>query len=251
MALEVEDVAGKDDGGGPDMLASLYCDAAPPPLPYGLALLPLLSLPLLTYGFPSLALFPTFRQRQAEHDLLSLSALSPFPCLPPSTSLLASAASMSPSPVSPLAFRSVTFATASPTRGSLANFGRSSTILHGELYGILVPALLVTSSSSVVPPPIYTDHLNAVTVLNDALPKPPLTHSWSSLPARSLYRWIYSILTSSPNCPTLRHVRAHTSAPYPASLANDLVDCLASSAHSLPIPAPPGSPGRVFDAAYF
>jgi len=87
--------------------------------------------------------------------------------------------------------------------------------------------------------PIYTDHLNAVTVLNNALLKPPLPHSWSSLPARSLYRWIYSILTSSPNHPTLHHIRAHTSAPDPASLANDTADNFASSSHSLLIPPPP------------
>ena len=58
-------------------------------------------------------------------------------------------------------------------------------------------------------PPIYSasDHLNAVTLLNNAL-HPPLPHSWSSVPARSLYRWIFSVLTSSSNHPSLRHIRA-------------------------------------------
>jgi hypothetical protein len=79
---------------------------------------------------------------------------------------------MTPSPVSPLAFRSVTFASASPTTsfcGSLANYGRSASILHGELYGILVAALFATTSPSNTPLPIYSDHLNAVSILNDAL----------------------------------------------------------------------------------
>ena len=54
------------------------------------------------------------------------------------------------SPISPLVFRSVTFASASPTisfSGSLDHFGRSASILHGELYGILLSALFSTSSS--------------------------------------------------------------------------------------------------------
>ncbi|KAI0278256.1 hypothetical protein BGY98DRAFT_974617, partial [Russula aff. rugulosa BPL654] len=72
----------------------------------------------------------------------------------------------------------------------------------------------------------------------DAFLNPPLPHSWSTLPARSLYRWIYSILTSSSIRPDLLHIRAHTSATDPASLANALVDRLASSSHSLPIPPP-------------
>src|SRR5258708_6655462 len=76
---------------------------------------------------------------------------------------------------------------------------------HGELYGILAAALFATSSSSPSPLPIYSDHLNAVTLLNDALHHPPLPHSWSSLPARSLYRWIFSVLTSSPNRPSLSY----------------------------------------------
>jgi hypothetical protein len=198
----------------------------------------------LTYGFPSLALPPLTRQRQAEHDLLSLSSLSTLPSLSPSPPLVASDASMLPSPVSPLEFRSVNFASASSTlsfRGSLANFGRSATILHGELYGILVAVLFATSQTPTSSPPLYSDHLNAINLLNDFLLKPPLPHSWSSLPARSLYRWIYSILTSSPNRPSLHHIQAHTSATDPASRANATVDHLASSSHTLqisPLPVP-------------
>jgi hypothetical protein len=150
---------------------------------------------------------------------------------------------MLPSPAAPLAFRSVTFASASSTHsfcGSLASFGRSASILHGELYGILLAALFATAStSSSSPPSIHTDHLNAVTILNDALAHPPLPHSWSSLPARSMYRWIYSVLSSSQTHPTIHHVRAHTRSQDPVALANGLVDRLASSSQSLTIPPPP------------
>ena len=224
-----------------DLPDLLHFTSALPSLPSLTAWLSSLSLSSLTYGSPSLALPPRTRQHLAEKDLLSLSKLLPLPSPSPISSLVASDASMSPSPASPLTFRSVTFASASPTAsfcGSLSNFGRSATILHGELYGILLATLLSTSSSPTAPLPIYTDHLNSVNILNDAMLKPPPPHAWSSLPARSMYRWIYSILTSSQTPPTLHHIKAHTSAPDPPSRANDFVDRLASSSHSLPIPPP-------------
>ena len=213
-----------------------------PHLPVIQSWLSSITLSMLTYGFPSLAVPTDSRRQQAERDLLALSHLSSAAPLPNSFPLVASDASMQPSPISPLAFRSVTFASASPTssfRGTLANYGRSASILHGELYGILLAILLATSSSPSKPLPIYSDHLNAVTLLNDALQHPPAPHFWSSLPARSLYKWILMVLRSSPQNPSLLHVRAHTSASDPASLANRHVDHLASSSHSLPIPPPP------------
>jgi len=142
----------------PDLSQLIRFTAALPHLPSFLTWLSSISLPLLTYNFPSLALPPTLRQHQAEQDLLALSHLSRLPPLPPSSPpLLASDASMVPSPISPLQFRSVSFASTSPTVsfcGSLANFGRSATILHGELYGIIVAALIANSSSYTSSPPI-------------------------------------------------------------------------------------------------
>ena len=161
---------------------------------------------------------------------------------------------MVPSPISVDSFCSVTFATASPTtsfQGSLANYGRSATILHGELYGLLIATLLAKNplpysdplspptSQPSLPLPISSDHLNAVTFLTDASFLPPLPHKWSSVPARSLYRWLLSLLASFPTQPSIHHVHAHTNASDPASLANSLVDSLASSAHSYPIPPLP------------
>ena len=118
---------------------------------------------------------------------------------------------------------------------TLDSFGRSASILHGELYGILFAR---SSSPSL---PIYNDHLYTVRLLCDALQHPPPSHSWTSLPARSLYRWILSALRSFPSSspPSLLHVRAHTGGTDPVSLANDFVDRLASGAHtSFPPPHP-------------
>jgi len=153
---------------------------------------------------------------------------------------------MTPLPISLLASRSVTFASTSPLhtlRGSLAAFGRSASILQGELYGILVAALFACSSSP--PLPIYSDHLNAIHLLCNALQNPPPPYSWASLPAHSLYHWILSVLCSFPltSSPSLIHVHAHMGATDPASVANDFVDSLTSGAqtsfpplHLVPLP---------------
>ena len=225
----------------PDLAQLLRYTSVLPHLPSIISWISSLSLPLLTYGHLSLAIPPPICQRQAERDLLSISHLFRPPLLPSSSSLVVSDASMRPSPVLPLQFRSITFASASPTatfQGSLANFGRSASILYGELYGILVASLFAFSSSS-TPPPIYSDHLNAVNFLNNHLSSDTLSHSWSSVPARSLYYWILSVLQSTPHRPQLRHVCAHTASSDPISLANSFIDHLASSSQNLLIPPPP------------
>jgi len=71
--------------------------------------------------------------------------------------------------------------------------GHSAFVLHGELYSILVAALLAPFAS----PPMYSDNLTAVGIINDALHSSPLPHSLHSLPPRSLSPWIISVLRSS------------------------------------------------------
>ena len=226
----------------PDLSALLRFTPILPQLPSLTSWLSSLNLSSLTYGHPSLAIPPPVRRHQAQQLLLSLSTLSPPSSSSPVPSIIASDASMIPSPADPLSSRSVTFASASPSSslcGSLANFGRSASILYGELYGILLSVLFATTPAPSSPPPIFSDHLNAVQLINDAIHHTPPPHSWNSLPARSLYRWILSLLTSSSNPPSLFHIRAHTSASDPASIANSHVDRLASSAQHYIISPPP------------
>lgn len=121
--------------------------------------------------------------------------------------------------------------------GSLAS-GRCASVLHGELCGILVAALFARSSPSFVSLPIHSDHLNAINFfrlrVRDALLRPPPPHSWTSLPARALFRWILSVLRPflSTSPPSLIHVRAHTGASDPASCANNFVDIGSPSFYS-------------------
>jgi hypothetical protein len=156
--------------------------------------------------------------------------------------LIASDASMTPSPVLPLAFRSVSFAATSPI-----------------LLAVLFSCTSLSSSSSVssspssppsssTPLPIYSDCLDAVTFLQDAIQHPPPPYLWASLPARALYRWIFSVLQSFPphSHPSLLHVRAHTDAPDAPSRANALADRLASDARLSPLAAPPVPPPTFF-----
>jgi hypothetical protein len=95
---------------------------------------------------------------------------------------------------------------------------------------------------------MYSDHLNAVSFLRDALIHAFLPQSWSSLPSLASYRWALSILRSFPfsSPPFVSHEHAHTtntSASDPPSQANNFVDRLASDARIrafgfLPVPLP-------------
>ena len=211
-----------------------------------------LTLSSLTYGFPSLAIPRHICQQHIQNDLLSLSSsFSSLPRLPTSSSMTTSDASMLPSPVSPLDFRTVTFASLSSSHsfcGLLAPFGRSATILHGELYGILVATLFAQQSPPSTSSTLYSDHLNAINFLNDALLTPPPSHSWSSIPACSLYRWILSILSTSSPPLSLHHIQAHTNTSDPPSRANALTDSLASSSsHPSTSPTPVPLPTFTMD----
>ncbi|KAG1871987.1 hypothetical protein C8R48DRAFT_770352 [Suillus tomentosus] len=62
-------------------------------------------------------------------------------------------------------------------------------------------------------------------VLPGALP-----HVWNNQPARSLYRWLFSLLHSPAPAPSLVWTAAHTNGLTPECLANDYVDRMASHA---------------------
>ncbi|KAG0702846.1 hypothetical protein DFH29DRAFT_999068 [Suillus ampliporus] len=138
--------------------------------------------------------------------------------------------------------RSVTFAVTAVSGslvGSLDNYANGATILHGELYGLIVAALL--ARAGVQNSEIHSDHLNAIRIINSSLVSPLPSHSWSTLPARSLYRWLSSIISSSPTPPTLSHIKAHmTSSSLPAQ-ANAIVNASARQSHTrliCPYPVP-------------
>ncbi|KAG1717450.1 hypothetical protein EDB19DRAFT_1653514, partial [Suillus lakei] len=140
---------------------------------------------------------------------------------------------------------SVTFAVTAASGlliGSMDHYTNGAIILHGELYGLVVSALLAraqTPNSA-----IHSDHLNALHVINSSLVSPLLPHSWLTLPAHSLYRWLFDIILSSPNPPTLSHIKAHTNSDSLPVQANALVDSSACDSHKrliCPYPVPPAT----------
>ncbi|KAG2118985.1 uncharacterized protein F5147DRAFT_767731 [Suillus discolor] len=158
-------------------------------------------------------------------------------------SLIACDGSMIPAQGTPDSVRSVTFAVTTSVgslTGSLDKYANGATILHGELYGMIVSALLARSGN-IDNGTIHSDHLNAIRVINSGLLAPLLPHAWSPLPARSLYRWLHSIISSSAKPPALIHVKAHTDSSSLPARANALVDAIAHDSHSQvirPYPVP-------------
>ena len=136
--------------------------------------------------------------------------------------------------------RSLTFATVTTSSslvGSLSSLGLNASILHGEVYALVSIFLLSVSSSS--PMSIFSDHLPSVCCISSTPTVPSsLRSSLTFSPARSLYRWLRSLMVANPHC-SVQHVRAHTQSTSSTSLANKLVDLYATSAQHRPYPPPP------------
>ncbi|PIL32093.1 hypothetical protein GSI_06798 [Ganoderma sinense ZZ0214-1] len=135
----------------------------------------------------------------------------------------------------------VTFVAATPHSSlvlAISPSDRSASSLHGEVFALVIAALLHLHQPVISPPdspPLYTDHLNSVRFLqmNSA---PSLTSSPPLNPTLPLYYWLLNILRCTPNPPALTYTPAHTSATSPQAQANRLVDHLALSSHSATSP---------------
>ncbi|KAG1792347.1 uncharacterized protein HD556DRAFT_1482054 [Suillus plorans] len=142
----------------------------------------------------------------------------------------ASDASMLPLPASLFQARSVTSAAATPNSQvvfSLASYGTSAGILHGELLGIIAAVLLSIHANPQEPYSVLADHKNAVHMIHEVLPG-ALPHVWNNQPARSLYRWLFSLLHSPTPAPSLVWTAGHTNGLAPECLTNDYVDRMTS-----------------------
>ncbi|GBE80306.1 hypothetical protein SCP_0300210 [Sparassis crispa] len=124
----------------------------------------------------TLALPRDLRRTLAEQVILTLLHSSHLPLFPSTSPTCASDGSMTPAAALFRQFRSVTFAVSTPTASlacSLSSFGLSASILHAEVYGIVVSSLSACSAPSPSPPssllPLYTDHLNSVRLINDSI----------------------------------------------------------------------------------
>ncbi|KAJ3717448.1 hypothetical protein C8R42DRAFT_534956, partial [Lentinula raphanica] len=151
----------------------------------------------------SLIIPPLIRKSIAENTLLAILHSSSLPNLPqlcPQTNLISSSdASMLPSSPTPLQHRSVIFSSNSPFGSaaySLLLYQKSASVPLGEAYGLLTCILACLRHHTPLPSIIYTDHLNSTRLISDSLTSPPLPHSWSSLPARSLANHFADIVAS-------------------------------------------------------
>ena len=130
--------------------------------------------------------------------------------------------------------RSTTFSVAANGTAfvaSLPSSGYATGILHGEVYGIVAASVV---ARSLLHPRIFSDHLNSVNLRSSS----PSLFSLRNNPARSLYRWLVDLRSSSTSVPTITHVRAHTTNTNIHSDLNRLADRLASASQHLPLPPP-------------
>ncbi|KAJ7894751.1 hypothetical protein B0H13DRAFT_2339128 [Mycena leptocephala] len=133
---------------------------------------------------------------------------------------------------------SVTFSVVSNRRAAVFSLsGRASGILQAEVYGLVTASLEArqTGSGDI---PMYTDHLNSTRIIGDSFSNPLPSHAWSTLPARSLYRWLRLIIQSQPTNrrPKITYTRAHTDSQSIPARANAAADALASQSHNLIVP---------------
>nr|VWP02165.1 Trihydroxynaphthalene reductase (EC (T3HN reductase) [Ganoderma boninense] len=183
----------------------------------------------------TLALPPSLRQDYAETAILAAvrlsSSSSPSPERLPEDILASDASAVHhPRP-------HVTFAATSPRATltlAIAPTDRSASSLHGEVFGLVLAALLHLHYPALQPPSrpvLYTDHLNSVRFYQ-TLSSPSPSPSPPQNPALPLYYWLLNICERSPNAPLITYTPAHTSDSSPPAQANRLVDRLASTAHT-------------------
>jgi hypothetical protein len=225
------------------------------------------TLPLLSRPHPLLLLSRSVRQSFAENAILHLSTLPALTRTHHAPShLFASDGSSFTTQSGCLQVAFATFGNGRVFPLSLHAFLGSANILLAEAYGILCQVLLARESSPKLSttPIILSDHLNSVNLLNNPTKTTP--QGLFLHPARSIYRWIMSILESGvskdvedrssnsrkdvvalgspPPClfsPLFSYVRAHTDSDTIPAQLNRMVDYVAAHSyrHSCPPPAAP------------
>ncbi|KAF8964936.1 hypothetical protein BDZ97DRAFT_1659533 [Flammula alnicola] len=197
------------------------------------------SLSSLSYPDITLLLPRPLRQYLAEHVVLALSQFSSaFPHQAPRHLFSSDASHVNRGNSSTVIFAVI--ANGNAFSASLNTFGPRATILQGEAYGIVATSLLAREHQArrlYASTTVYTDHLNSVRLINNA--NASTSTSLTSHPARSLYRWILDIRSStSPSNapvpaatpPSLEHipvpVPTFTMDPFtPYSPSNGFIEC--------------------------
>ncbi|VDC03018.1 unnamed protein product [Peniophora sp. CBMAI 1063] len=210
-------------------------------------LLDTLSLSGIAYADPSLATPCTVRRLEAEALITALSQYSNTPRLPLAdelTGVAASDASCIPATAALHDPRSVTLSVVTQNHAltaSLRLFHHPCSILHGEVYALVVAHVLHALLNPTTPTILYSDHQNSVRLISDFAVPTFEPRRLDDIQGRSLYHWLRTLRSSSPlsHRPLqLQSVRAHTADTSSPSRANAQADTYASSSHHLPFATP-------------
>lgn len=125
--------------------------------------------------------------------------------------------------------RSVVAATSGPISLALKLHGRGSSILHGEIMGLIMTSILCAHSSTLTNNIILTDHINSVHLIDDAPSTTDATHKLRKMNARSYYKWLLDILARHPT--SIKYTRGHSSSKDIQAEANNRADKIATHMH--------------------
>ena len=199
-------------------------------------------------GPPNILLPRHERQEQAESIIKSLSENSPHH---PSRHnhqgrYWASDGSMIPASSGILDNKSVTAALTGPRTVVAKITGRNSSILQGEVMGLIMGGILSLSGQV-----LYSDHLNSVRFVSDVRSQVDQTATLRNKNACSYYRWLRDIIRRSDI--TITYTKAHTDGISLPAVLNDDANYYASRSqdHISNIPAAPTPTFFMNDYTYY
>lgn len=118
---------------------------------------------------------------------------------------------------------------------------------QGEVYALVAAGVYARRNQSHAPT-TYTDHLNAERIISSALVLSFQHRQWSSLPARSLYRWLLHNISHSnvQNTSNIIYTPAHTNSTSLPSQINNAADNLATYTQTTLLRPPPAPVPTIF-----
>ena len=170
------------------------------------------------------------RRTRAEETIKFLALSAPFSpssnCNKQANQIWATDGSMQPAAAGIGDNRTVTTAVTGPQTTVMKLTGRSSSILHGELMGILSGIVLANDSNHPTTPLLYTDHLNSVRLIEDIRTLVDQEPRLRRMNGRSYYRWILSLINRK--SVSIHYTKGHSDEMSLQSLLNSEADYYAT-----------------------
>ncbi|KAK0504528.1 hypothetical protein EDD18DRAFT_1343302 [Armillaria luteobubalina] len=121
--------------------------------------------------------------------------------------------------------KTITAAVSGPISLAVLVTGKNNSILHSELMGLIMDHVLSQSWQGTQK--LFSDHLNSVRITQDSKATGGNEAKLQHIPARSYYRWIVDIQTSSPHI-SLEYTPGHSCQRTMPATLNDEADHFAS-----------------------